>query len=38
MGLIDVEPLITAILPLGEALSAFQLARTAGTIKVLLRP
>ena len=38
MGLIDVEPLISAILPLGEALSAFQLARTAGTIKVLLRP
>lgn len=38
MALIDVEPLISAILPLGEALSAFQLARTAGTIKVLLRP
>ena len=36
--LVDVESLITATYPLGEALAAFEHARTKGTLKVLLRP
>jgi alcohol dehydrogenase len=35
--LVDVESLITATYPLGEALAAFEQARTKSTLKVLLR-
>jgi len=38
MKLVEVEPLIAAVIPLDEALAAFELAQTPGTLKVLLRP
>jgi threonine dehydrogenase-like Zn-dependent dehydrogenase len=36
--LVDVESLIAATYPLGEALAAFERARSRGSLKVLLRP
>ena len=36
--LVDVEPMITSIYPLSDALAAFERAGTKGTLKVLLRP
>jgi threonine dehydrogenase-like Zn-dependent dehydrogenase len=36
--LVDVQSLITAIYPLGQALQAFERARSKGSLKVLVRP
>jgi alcohol dehydrogenase len=38
MGLVDVQPLITATYPLEQSLAAFERAQAKGALKVLVRP